>query len=112
MAIAGQQGGYLSDLRARAPFKPLLAGAFLAGAGMGVLLVGVLLVGVLLVGVLLQLLVLRWAEALPRLLFSVPLSPSLSEVWSMSLLALCTGSLEGPGPAPAGACVKVSLRLH
>ena len=105
MAIAGQQGGYLSDLRARAPFKPLLAGAFLAGAG-------VLLVGVLLVGVLLQLLVLRWAEALPRLLFSVPLSPSLSEVWSMSLLALCTGSLEGPGPAPAGACVKVSLRLH
>ena len=107
MAIAGQQGGYLSDLRARAPFKPLLAGAFLAGAGMGVLLVGVLLVGVLL-----QLLVLRWAEALPRLLFSVPLSPSLSEVWSMSLLALCTGSLEGPGPAPAGACVKVSLRLH
>ena len=107
MAIAGQQGGYLSDLRARAPFKPLLAGAFLAGAGAGVLLVGVLLVGVLL-----QLLVLRWAEALPRLLFSVPLSPSLSEVWSMSLLALCTGSLEGPGPAPAGACVKVSLRLH
>lgn len=87
----------MSDLRALSALKLLLT---------GVLFTGVLFTGMVLTGALLQLLVLRCVEALPGLLTSGPLSHSLSDVWSMSLLALCTVTLEGPGPALDGACIK------